>query len=83
MHDLFPLINHKNTNIQAYSYLNLEYLADHLDHDELVENMMSQLICISWDFDDDMDQCYDIARLSAVYFTLFGKGNNLKSYFCH
>lgn len=75
MHDLFPLINHENSDIQVYAYLILTYLADQLDHDELVENMMSQLICISWEFEGDMEQCFEIARLSAVYFALFGKGN--------
>jgi hypothetical protein len=75
MNDLFPLINSENSEIQAYAYLTVEYLANHLDHDELVENMMNQLICISWDSDDDMNECFNTARLSAVYFALFGKGN--------
>ncbi|KAI9486642.1 MAG: hypothetical protein EXX96DRAFT_549881 [Benjaminiella poitrasii] len=49
-------------------------LADQLDHDELVEIIMDQLMGISWEYDDDMHKCYRIARLSAVFVELFGKG---------
>lgn len=73
MQTLFPLINHKNEDIQAHAYFTLVYLADHLDCDEVAELMMSQLLCISWEV-TDMDQTFKVARLSAVYFALLGRG---------
>lgn len=73
---LLPLLNDTNIEIQQTSFILIELLADQLDHDELVENMMDQLICISWEYNDEI-QCHSLARLSSEYVQLFGRGKNL------
>lgn len=70
---LFPLLNNSDKEIQQASFILLELLSDQLDHDELVENMMDQIICVSWEYNDEI-QCYNLAKLSSEYVELFGRG---------
>lgn len=71
---LIPSLIDDDTEIQACTYKALQLLADQADHDELVESMMDQLICLSWEYNDDEAECYKIATLSSEYVELFGRG---------
>ncbi|CAO3613360.1 unnamed protein product [Mucor hiemalis] len=71
--NLLPLLLNSDREYQGYVYSALGLLADQLDHDELVENMMDQLICMSWEYNDEK-QCLEKALLFSVYVELFGRG---------
>lgn len=70
---LFPLLNNSDKEIVSCAYIIIEFIADQMDHDELVEHMMDQLICISWEF-NNVVECFEFAKLSCIYVALFGKG---------
>ncbi|CEP18348.1 hypothetical protein [Parasitella parasitica] len=70
--DLLPLINSSNDDIRASAYVCLQYLSNYLDEDEVALIMMDQLANLDWNFFDAYP-CYQIARLSSVYFELLGK----------
>lgn len=73
MDHMFRLLNNADKEISGCAYVIIQQIADQLDADELVERMMDQLICISWDFDTPMG-CINAARLSSMYMALFGQG---------
>lgn len=72
MHDLLPLINAENDDLQASAYVCLQYLCEYSDHDEVAYNMMNELICVDANFDDPLVSLQN-ARFLAVVVELFGK----------
>jgi hypothetical protein len=70
---LLSLLNDQDPDVQTCVYWVIQGLVDHLDNEELAEKMMDQLICLTWDY-DDQDRCYEVTRLFVVYLELFGKG---------
>lgn len=70
---LFPLLNDSDKEIVSCAYIIIEFITDQMDPDELVEHMMDQLICISWEFENGVE-CIGIAKLSSMFVSLFGKG---------
>lgn len=72
MHDLLPLINADNEDVQASAYVCLQYLCEYLDHDEVAYNMMDELICVDNNYNDPVVS-QQTARFSAVVVELFGK----------
>ncbi|CAO0792451.1 unnamed protein product [Mucor circinelloides] len=72
MHDLLPLINADNEDVQASAYVCLQYLCEYLDHDEVAYNMMDELICVDSNYNDPVVS-QQTARFSAVVVELFGK----------
>ncbi|KAI7882307.1 uncharacterized protein EV154DRAFT_523008 [Mucor mucedo] len=73
MDRMFPLLNDEDKEIRGCAYVIIEKTAAQLDADDLVERMMDQLICISWDFETELE-CVKTARLSSMYMALFGQG---------
>lgn len=72
MHDLLPLINAENQDLQASAYVCLQYLCEYADHDEVAYNMMNELVCVD-SIEDDPVVSLQNARFSAVLLEMFGK----------
>lgn len=72
------ILNDSDPEVQTHAYAALQLLSDKVNHDELVEHMMDQLICISWDYHNDENKCLKIAKDSSVYVEFFGKGSYIK-----
>ncbi|CEG82901.1 hypothetical protein RMATCC62417_16892 [Rhizopus microsporus] len=62
-----------NQETQANAYEAIEYLADRLDYDQLLEQLMDKLICFEWDHKDDKNKCLEIAKEYTIYIELFGR----------
>ncbi|GAN01173.1 hypothetical protein MAM1_0005c00604 [Mucor ambiguus] len=72
MHDLLPLINSENEDVQASAYVCLQYLCEYADHDEVAYNMMNELICVDYNHDNPLVSLQN-ARFSVVLLEMFGK----------
>ncbi|CEG67175.1 hypothetical protein RMATCC62417_03642 [Rhizopus microsporus] len=62
-----------NQETQANAYEAIEYLADRLDYDQLLEQLMDKLICFEWNHKDDENRCLVIAKEYTIYVELFGR----------
>lgn len=62
-----------NQETQANAYEAIEYLADRLDYDQLLEQLMDKLICFEWNHKDDENKCLVIAKEYTIYVELFGR----------
>lgn len=73
LQNLLPLLSNSDKTLQGGAYSVLGLLADQLDHDELVESMMDQLICMTWEYNNER-QCLENAQMFSEYVELFGRG---------